>query len=63
MNVTIESIREMVKFRRKINSISLDEIELYENGERLKVSVKEIDKWELTGLNNIDFITSHFVMP
>lgn len=55
-----ETIMRMEEFRRKVNSLEIDEIEVWEEGERIEVDQKIIDKWKFIGLNTWDFITMRF---
>jgi hypothetical protein len=56
--IAIESVNEMEKFRRFVNEGFLSEIEWTLKGKILKIDPEIIDKFEFTGLSNIDFITT-----
>lgn len=56
MRISVEQLRAMQVERDKINRAKLKDIEFFENGKRLKITKQMIDKFELSGLNNIDFI-------
>lgn len=56
MKVHIENIWVMVALRTAINTTPLEEIEWYENGEKIEINKKNIDEFVFTGLSNIDFI-------
>jgi predicted ATP-grasp superfamily ATP-dependent carboligase len=58
--IAIEEIREMQKRRNEINKLDLCDIIWTENNEEVKIDSKVIEDFELTGLNNIDFITSNY---
>ena len=58
MRVDIETICKTEAFRRTVNSIPLRNIEFFEKGKPIFIFAKDMDDWELTGLNNIDFIIS-----
>lgn len=58
--IAIEYIQWLQKERAKINLAKLEEIEFFKNGMKLDISKDVIDAFELTGLNNADFISSGF---
>ena len=58
IRVSIESVNKMQEFRQFVNQGLLSEIVWTLNGKILKIDPKIIEEFELTGLNNIDFITS-----
>lgn len=59
MKINIEDIKKHMDFQKKVNcDVELDEIDFYENGEKVEISKEIIDDWEYTGLSNIHFITS-----
>lgn len=60
MRIDIERIFEIQAELRKINKQSLSDIEFYENGVKINIDKKTLDKFGLTGLNNVDFITSGY---
>jgi hypothetical protein len=58
IKVDLEEIELIMKMRKRINEVLLSEIEWYENGEKLDINKEEIEDFEFTGLNNIDFVTT-----
>jgi len=60
MRIDIEKVRALQNERRKINQASLEEMEFYDHGKRIKVDPKHIKDFLYTGLSNIDFITTEF---
>ena len=58
--IDIELIDAVQAFRRYIHKLALSEIDFYENGEKLDIPEELVDEFELTGLNNIDFITTGY---
>jgi hypothetical protein len=60
MNIAVEYIKWLQDQRNKINSENLKDIEFYENSMKLDIPTKVFDEFELTGLNNCDFILSGF---
>ncbi len=58
MQVAVEYIKWLEEERAKINRQPLAAIEFFEGGMKLSIPDREIENWELTGLNNIHFITS-----
>jgi len=56
-----EKFIQTIKYRRFINMLDLKKVDftnLFEGG----ISNKDIEDFSLTGLNNIDFITSDFLL-
>ena len=60
MQVAVEYIKWIQEERWKVNRAKLEDIEFFENGMKIDIPKEAIDKFELTGLNNIDFIWSGF---
>ncbi len=60
MIVDIDHLKKRKKELLMINSIDLDEIQFYENGDRVEISKETLEQWKYIGLNNTDFITSGF---
>ena len=58
--IAIEKVFELIAKKREINSLKLEDIVWTKDGKEFKFSPKDIYYWELTGLTNIDFITTHF---
>ena len=56
LRVDVERVRELRAELDRINALPLHNLHLYEGGRRLKVHDALIHNWELTGLNNVDFI-------
>ena len=62
IKVNIEEIFEIEERRKLINRLDLMEIEFCVDGEPIKIDPKVRKKFEFTGLNNIDFITSNYYL-
>jgi hypothetical protein len=60
IKVNIEEVKEIQEKRKVINSIKFEEIELYENGEKIEVNQYVKDNWKYTGLDNMTFIAGEF---
>ena len=60
MQVEIEHIEYLTKERQKINKASLKTMVFTKNGVVVPIPIEIRDAFELTGLNNIDFIISGF---
>ena len=60
MKIDVEDIKEHLRYRKIVNRANLHAIEWYENGKRLDIHKGVLDYFELTGLNNIDFIATGF---
>lgn len=58
MRVDLETIWLMIGLRTSINTTDLKDIEFYQNGEKIDICGAAKNEFELTGLNNIDFITT-----
>jgi len=56
MKVNVEAVNRIQRERARINRIALKNLELYEDGKRIKITKKTIDDWNFTGLSVIDFI-------
>jgi len=62
MKVDIEKLHDAKALINSINSAGIEEIEFYENGEKLYFSAELIEKWRFIGLNNTDFITTDYYL-
>jgi len=66
MKVTLNAIRLMSELRLAINSTPLEDIDLYEDfdaisdNDKIEVDPEIVREFGMTGLNNIDFITSGY---
>jgi len=60
MEVNIELVLSLAKERQKINSVPLRNVVWFKAGEPLIIRDKTIERFELTGLSNVDFITSEY---
>jgi len=60
MKINLEEIQKHLNQRKRWNSVPLGEIEFYEKGEKIEIPKEVVEKFELTGLNNIDFISSGY---
>ena len=60
MKIAVEYIKWLQEERSKINKVSLDKMEFYENGMKVDIDKTIIDDFKFTGLVNIDFILSGF---
>ena len=56
MKINLEEVEKITKRRNEINKPKLDELEIYQNGRKLKIDKDRIDEHNFTGLNNIDFL-------
>lgn len=59
MRVDLEDFIKMVEFRKRINSVPLNEIELYQNGNRIFFDEKDVDEFRFTGLNNTNYLDEY----
>ncbi len=60
VRVDIEKLRKLKEERRKLNELSFDELEFYENGVKIDISESTKRGWERIGLNNDDFIEAEY---
>jgi len=60
MILEINYIKWLQMERARINRANLHDIKFYKNGKRLNINPKVLEKFEFTGLSNIDFISSGF---
>ena len=58
--IAIEDVYRMLRERRAINSLALDKIIWTKGGKDIAIDPKVTEAFELTGLNNIDFISSGY---
>ena len=56
MDIRINYIRELVEQIKKINNTPLEEIVLYDNGKVIEFPPESIERWKMTGLNNMDYL-------
>ena len=56
--VSVEFVIQMDEFRHEVNKIPFEKIKWYKDGELLEIDAKIIKDFAMTGLNNVDFITS-----
>ena len=60
MKISTEYILALAQHRNEINRVPLRDIDFEEAGEVLDIPEKVFAEFELTGMNNMDFITSGF---
>lgn len=60
--VNVEEVISNLKFRRKLNKMQFDDIEWQRYGMPCFFTDKEKEEHKLSGLNNIDFISAHFII-
>ncbi len=60
MDVSVEYIMWLQKEVSKINRCDLYDLILYEGNQRVELSKELLDSFAMTGLNNMDFITSNY---
>jgi len=58
MRISVEDIMAHLEWRRKINKTPLSDFILIKEGKVVPIPKEVIDRWGLTGLNNIDFFSS-----
>ncbi len=56
--ISIEYVKALMEQRAFINRLDFRDMELYKNGKKLDIPEDVLAGFELTGLNNIDFIWS-----
>jgi len=56
--IDIDWVRYLTEERAKINALDLRSVKFVQRGELIEVDRKVVERFELTGLSNIDFITS-----
>ena len=60
MIVNVETIEFLEHLRKDINTPLLSDIEFYQNDKPINIPKEYVEEFDLTGLNNMDFITSGF---
>jgi hypothetical protein len=58
MRIDYETVKLVNAIRKMANSIPLDQIDIYKNGKKVKVTKSSVDHFEMTGLNNWDYLSS-----
>ena len=54
--VDIEYVEWLKSEIRRINSLDINEIDFYQDDEKINISKSVIDECEFTGVNNCDFV-------
>ena len=62
MRVDIEHVQYIIEECRKINSLELDEITFYHQGEEASIPDEVISEFKYTGLSNTDFIQTEYYL-
>lgn len=60
MRIDLEEIDQILARLKQINDVELEDLEVYENGERLEISHKSCEEFRFTGLSNRDFLASRY---
>jgi hypothetical protein len=60
MRIDIEEINKIEKRRKEINAIPLNEIEVYENGERVYIDPEVLESWRFSGMGNWYFLADGY---
>jgi hypothetical protein len=53
--IDLVDVRRLIELKRLINGDTLGNIDWYDNGVKLDVSIEEMDEWKFVGLSNLDF--------
>lgn len=56
MRINLEEVDALINRLREINNVPLNELEIYENGERVTIAPKALEDFRFTGLSNRDFL-------
>ncbi len=56
MKINIEDVQVHAEERAKWNRVDLSDVEFYSDGKLVNIPKDELDKWDFTGLHNVDFI-------
>lgn len=56
MKVDITILRMVMEYIRKINNTPLEDLEFYENGERVNIDKELLNEFKFTGLNSSHII-------
>ncbi len=62
LTIHTETIFHLLNKLKQINTKDLSDIEIYEKGEKIEIDPKIIKDFELTGLSNVDFISSRYYL-
>jgi len=58
--VNIEDIRDILDKKAAFNNLNLNDIDFYENGQKLEIPYSLINHFHFMGLSNLDFIAMDF---
>ena len=56
VRVDVERVKELKAELLAINNLNLAHIDFYENGEKVTISDAAVERWQMLGLNNTDFV-------
>jgi hypothetical protein len=56
INVDLETVCFILKWRRRINSAQLEQLNFRDRATTFTATSDQIKEWKFTGLSNIDFI-------
>ena len=62
MRVDVEIVEQIIFARWLINRLPFDKIEWYKDGKPMNIPQEILDEYKFTGLNNIDFVETEFLM-
>jgi len=60
IQISIEEVQQLLARCREINALSLNQIEWTENGQVLSIDPEIMSRFELCGLNNVDFVGAEY---
>lgn len=60
VHIEVEQVWNLINERARINAIPLSEIIWMLDAKELKIDITIINDFELTGLNNVDFIATNY---
>jgi hypothetical protein len=56
MKIDLERIRELQAEIEKINSVPFAELELYEDGQKIEITAKQLDDFRFIGMSNFGLL-------
>lgn len=58
--INVEDVMKLLEEWRRIQNLDPNQVELYENGQKVEIPQKYIDDWKFTGLGYVGFIETEF---
>lgn len=60
VRVDLEKVRRLYEEYQRINGLDIEDVEFFENGERLDIPAEYVKDWKFTGLGVVHFVVDEF---